>query len=200
MEAGMKTAINLLPAFYQRQLVVRRRAFQWGIVLGVGLLLAAGVRWNDVRANHALSQRLELLTREHQPTQLMLKQLVNMRRELTELQQLEQTAEELEYQRPALSLLGALSDIGERTGGKLRITKLEITGLQQPTVANKLDQPSTGGPGILLTGVSLDNPSVAKLVTGLGESGFFARTYLVKSTELGEEENSLREYQVRCEF
>jgi hypothetical protein len=196
----MKTSINLLPASYQRQLVIRRRAYQWGVVLGVGLLIGAAVRWRDVRENQAIAQRLDLLTREHQPTQIMLKQLVDMRRELGELQQLAHIAQELEYQRPALSLLGILSDIGEKADGKLRVTRLELAGLQQPSPTSKADQPNAGSSGVTLTGVSLDNPSIAKLVTGLDESGFFARTILVKSKELGEESNSLREYEVRCEF
>lgn len=198
----MKTAINLLPAAYQRQLVVRRRVVQWCTVLGVGLLIGGVVRWNDVCENQAIAQRLELLSLEHRPTQVMLKQLVDMRREMDELQQLEHIAQELEYQRPALSLLGILSDIGESTSGKLRVTKLELAGLQQPGAGGKADQPAAAGAGIgvTLTGMSLDNPSVAKLVTGLDESGFFARTYLVKSKELGEENSALREYEVRGEF
>jgi hypothetical protein len=199
MEGGMKTAINLLPASLQRQLVIRRRMVQWGAILGLALFLGGVVRWNDVRENEAIAQQLELLSLEHQPTQLMLRQLVDMRRELEDLQQLEHIAQELEYQRPSLSLLGFLSDIGEKTGGKLRITKLELTGLQQSIAGGKA-QAASEGIGVTLTGVSLDNPSVAKLVTGLDESGFFARTYLVKSKELGEEGGSLREYEVKCEF
>ncbi|MEX2317157.1 MAG: PilN domain-containing protein [Pirellulales bacterium] len=196
----MKTSINLLPASYQRQLVIRRRAYQWGAVLGVGLLIGAAVRWSDVRENYVIARRLELLTREHQPTQIMLKQLVDMRRELGELQQLAHIAQELEFQRPALSLIGLLSEIGEKAGGRLRVTRMDLTGLQQPGPDGKAEAPNATGSGVTLTGVSLDNPSVAKLVTGLDESGFFARTYLVKSKELGDEENSLREYEVRGEF
>jgi hypothetical protein len=195
----MKTAINLLPAAYQRQLVVRRRALQWSVVLGIGLVVGGVVRWIDVRESRDVAQRLELLSQEHAPTQTMLKQLVDMRRELDESQQLAVVAAELEYQRPVLSLLGILSEIGERTGGKLRVTKLDLTGLQQAP-SSKTDQRGATSAGILVSGVSLDNPSVAKLVTGLNDSGFFAHTYLVKSRELGEDTSALREYEVKCEF
>jgi Tfp pilus assembly protein PilN len=200
MEGCMKTSINLLPASYQRQLMVRRRAYQWGIVLALGLMAAAVVRMSDLREYSMLSQRLDLLTREHQPTQQMLRQLVAMRDELSELHQLEQVAKELEYQRPALFLLGLLSEIGERTGGRLRVTKLELTGLQHPSSARKSDGVGVGGSGVLLTGVSLDNQSVAKLESGLWESGFFSKVELVKSTVIGDEAGSLREYQLRCEL
>jgi len=194
----MKTSINLLPASYQRQLMLRRRVYQWGIVLAMGLLAAGIMRMRDVREYSTLSQRLDLLAREHQPTQQMLRRLVDMREELSELYQLEQVAKELEYQRPALFLLGLLSEIGEQTGGRLRVTKLELTGLQHPSTARKNE--SVGGSGVLLTGVSLDNQSVAKLESGLWESGFFSKVELLKSTVIGEEQGSLREYQLRCEM
>jgi hypothetical protein len=130
----------------------------------------------------------------------MLRQLVDMRHELAELQQLEQVATELEHQRPALFLLGLLSEIGEQTGGKLRITKLELTGLQQFDPANRNDTAGAGGSGVLISGVSLDNQSVAKLQSGLWESAFFSEVELVKSTESGEEGRLMREYQLRCQF
>ncbi len=196
----MKTSINLLPAVYQRQLIVRRRVTQWAAVLGVVLSVGAAVRWTDMDENRAIHQRLELLSREHAPTQIMLKQLVGMRRELDELQHLDRVAAELEYQRPALSLMGLLSDIGVGTNGKLRVTKLEVTGLQQPPAAGKVGDPAGSGRGLTVSGLSLDNPSVARLVTGLAESGFFARTFLVKSKEQSDDEGALREYEVRCEF
>jgi Tfp pilus assembly protein PilN len=196
----MKTAINLLPLSLQRQLVARRRAYQWGVILAVGLLLGGIVRLGDVRAHQAKVERLDLLVREHEPTQRMLRQLVDMRHELAELQQLEQVATELEHQRPALFLLGLLSEIGEQTGGKLRITKLELTGLQQFDPANRNDTAGAGGSGVLISGVSLDNQSVAKLQSGLWESAFFSEVELVKSTESGEEGRLMREYQLRCQF
>jgi hypothetical protein len=196
----MKTTINLLPASFQRQLIVRRRVYQWGVIVAASLIVGGIVRWNDVRAHQVLLQRLDLLTREHQPTQLMLRQLVDMRRELTELQQLEQIAQQLEYQRPVLALLGVLSDIGEKTEGRLRVTKLELTGLQQIDSAAKREPQGTAASGVVVTGVSLDNQSIAKLESGLWESGFFEHVELVKSTESTAEGSSLREYQVRCEL
>lgn len=196
----MKTSINLLPTSFQRQLIVRRRIYQWGAVLGIGLLIAGAVRLGDLREYNAMKQRLDLLTREHQPTQQMLRQLVAMREELDKLQQLEQVARELEHQRPALYLLGLISQIGESTGGRLRITKLDLTGLQQPPAARKTDAAGGNASSVLLTGVSLDNQSIAKLQSGLSESGFFSQVELIKSTGLDEEGGSLREYQVRCDL
>jgi hypothetical protein len=203
LEGGMKTALNLLPASFQRQLLLRRRVLQWGIVLGICLVAASAVRWNDVREHQALAQRLDLLEREHQPTRRMLQELVNMRRELDQLQQLEKTAQELEYQRPALALLGVLSQVGEATGGRLRITKLELAGFQGNDAAGGRDAGGKLHSGVLLAGVSLDNQSIAKLESGLLDSEFFSQVELVKSSELtgaGEDGSTMREYELRCEL
>jgi len=195
----MKTAINLLPASYQRQLLVRRRAVQWGAIIGAVLAISGIIRCNDLRAHQAMSQRLELLAREHQPTQRMLRQLVDMRSQLDELQQFERIAQELEYQRPVLSLLGILSQIGERTNGRLRITKLELTDLQQSPVANRAGASGPRVGSVVLGGVSLDYPAIAELIKGLEGSQFFSYVNLLKSTEVGEGV-LLHEYQVRCEL
>jgi hypothetical protein len=195
----MKTSINLLPASFQRQLMVRRRALQWTAILSAGLTIGGVIRWIDLREHDVLSQQLDLLAREHQPTQVMLQQLVDMRRELADLEQLEKIAQELEYQRPALSLLGIISAAGEATGGKLRVTGLELIGLQQESVADKSGTNDGTRSGLTLTGVAIDNPSVAKLVSGLEASGFFRTVELVKS-KVVDGNDSLREYQVRCEL
>jgi Tfp pilus assembly protein PilN len=199
MEGCMKTFINLLPPSFQRQMVLRRRAVQWGAVLVGGLLVGGVVRWSDVRIHDKLVQRLDLLSREHQPTQKMLQQLVEMRQELDELQQQEQIAQELEHQRPALTLLGILTDIGERTSGSLRITKLELIGLQHSTQVADTPTSDSSESQVVLTGESLDNQSIATLVSGLNESGYFTSVELLNSTELGEDSN-IREYQVRCKL
>ena len=118
-----------------------------------------------------LSQQLEVLSREHAPTQTMLKQLVDMRQQLKELQQQETVAKELEVQRNALTLLGVISETAQKTKGRLRVTKLELTNFQN---AGKVDGASTAAQppgGLVLTGVSLDNPAVAELLDGLQHSG-----------------------------
>ena len=81
----MRTMINMLPASFRRQQIAaeprgavdddhRRRARHgWGW------------HWIEMREQTHLSQQLEVLSREHAPTQTMLKQLVDMRQQLKEL-------------------------------------------------------------------------------------------------------------------
>jgi Tfp pilus assembly protein PilN len=198
MEGSMKTVINLLPHSFRRQQILRNRMIQWGSIISVVLVIGWGWHWCEMREDRELSQQLEMLSREHAPTRTMLKQIVEMRQQLVELQQQEAVAKELDCQRNALTLLGVVSDTARKTKGRLRVTKLELNNFQ-----------STGGgegtnaakpPGLVLNGVSLDNPAVAELLDGLQKSGIFSRVELLTLKERDEKDSSLRDYVVRCEF
>lgn len=196
----MKTMINLLPASYRRQLLARRRAIQWGSILCTVLVSGWVWHWYERREGVLLSQQLESLKREQAPTQTMLQQLVAMRQTLADLEQQEAVVKELEYQRNALTLLGVISSTARSTNGRLRVTKLELTNFQNtqpPAAATARSAPSSG---LLLSGVSLDNPAVAELLDGLQDSGIFRRVELLTLREREEGTLSLRDYEVRCEF
>jgi Tfp pilus assembly protein PilN len=196
----MKTMINMLPAAYRRQQVARRRAIQWCCVVCAVLLSGWAWHWYERREALDLAQQLESLEREQAPTQTMLKQLVVMRHKLDELQQQETVAKELEYQRNALKLLGVVSDTARATNGRLRITKLELTDFQNPHGTALGAASSAPGNRLLLGGVSLDNPAVAELLDGLQDSGIFSRVELLTLKEREDSGDSLRDYEVRCEF
>jgi hypothetical protein len=194
----MKTHINLLPSSYRRQQIFRRRAIQWSSVLCVVLLSGWAWHWCEMREHRAIAQQLEVLEREHAPTQLLLQQLVDMRARLDQLQRQEAVARELERQRNTLALLGVVSQTARQTGGRLRLTKLELTNFQN---AGRGGTTTAGaGGGLLLSGVSLDNPAVGELLSGLQASGIFSRVELLVSKEREGGEVSLRDYEVRCEF
>jgi hypothetical protein len=194
----MKNRINLLPASYRRKQFLRRRIVQWSSILCGVLVGGWGWHWYELREGRALAQQLEVLERENAPTQRLFQQLVDMRAKLDQLQQQETVAGELERQRSALTLLGVVSKTAQQAGGRLRLTKLDLTNFQNAALADSI---AAGGPGGLqLTGVSLDNPSVGELLDGLQDSGIFSRVELVVLKEREEGETSLRDYEVRCEF
>jgi hypothetical protein len=196
----MKTTINLLPVSYLRHQLVHRRVTQWSAIITGVLLLGGAWHWYESREYTHLSQRLEVVSREHAPTQTMLKQLVDMRQQLDELHQQETVAKELEHQRSALALLGVISKTAQKSKGHLRVTKLELTNLQH-TGAGGSAAPSGSAPsGLLLAGVSLDNPAVTELLDGLQDSGLFRHVELLSCKERENSADSLRDYEVRCEF
>lgn len=194
----MRTAINLLPASFRRQQILRRRVVQWTSIISAVLITGWGWHWYEMREDRQLTQQLETLSREHAPTQAMLKQLVDMRKQLKELEQQETVAKELDCQRNALTLLGVISDSAQKSKGRLRVTKFDINNFQGFSGGN--DNAAVKAAGLTLNGVSLDNPSVAELFDGLQNSGIFKRVELVTLKEREDKETSLRDYEIRCEF
>jgi hypothetical protein len=75
---------------------------------------------------------------------------------------------------------------------------LELTNFQDAGAPQKTGLASQSG--LKLTGVSLDNPSVAELLDGLQHAGIFSRVELLKLKEREDKSSALRDYEVRCEF
>ncbi|HEY4259975.1 MAG TPA: PilN domain-containing protein [Schlesneria sp.] len=192
----MRTAINLLPQSFRRQQIVRKRLVQWTTIISAVLLTGWGWHWYEMREDRQLTQQLETLSREHAPTQAMLKQLMEMRQQLKELEQQETVAKELDCQRNALTLLGVISDSAQKSKGRLRVTKFEISNFQ----GGQSSSDGTKTPGLSVSGVSLDNPAVAELLDGLQKSGVFRKVELLTLKEREDKESALRDYEVRCEF
>ena len=127
----------------------------------------------------------------------MLKQLVEMRQQLKELEKQEIVAKELDCQRNALTLLGVISDSAQKSKGRLRVTKFDISNFQS---AQSVPDPTGKVAGLTVSGVSLDNPAVGELLDRLQKSGVFRRVELVTLKEREDKEAALRDYEVRCEF
>lgn len=194
----MRTMINMLPASYRRQQMLRNRCTQWASAISVMLVVGWGWHWLEMREQAKLSRQLDVLSREHAPTRTMLKQVIDMRRQLKELDEHEEVAKELETQRNALTLLGVISNTTQKTKGRLRVTKMELSNFQSPSVAAIAAESAPPPGGLLLAGVSLDNPSVALLMDGLKNSGIFRKVDLKTVKE--REGMALWDYELRCEF
>jgi hypothetical protein len=192
----MRTAINLLPQSFRRKQILRKRVLQWTSIISAVLLTGWSWHWYEMREYRHLKQQLETLSRENAPTQAMLKQLVDMRQQLKELEQQEMVAKELDCQRNAMTLLGVISESAQKTKGRLRVTKFEIKNFQQ----SGSDTGAASIAGLTVGGVSLDNPAVAELLDGLQRAGVFRRVELATLKEREDKDAALRDYEVRCEF
>lgn len=196
----MKSSINLLPPSYRRQLILRQRVLQWTAILSSVLLAGWCWHWYEVHEHRGLLLRLEVLQSEHEPTQTMLRQLVEMRQKLVDLQHQQAVASELEQQRHALKLLSVIGAACQKTNGRLRVTSLEVTEFQSTEPATSPRAAAAEPGGVLLTGVSLDNAAVLELLESLEQSGVFNHVELVASTERDGDDASLRDYRVSCRF
>jgi Tfp pilus assembly protein PilO len=197
MESGMKTMINLLPTSFRRQQMARKRAVQWVSIISVVLVGGWAWHWYEMREYRELRKQLETLTREHAPTQTMLKELVAMRQQLVDMQAQESVAKELDCQRNALTLLGVISDTARKSNGRLRVTRFDLTNFQDTHAGTAA---TSKPPALVLSGTSLDNLAVSELIAGLKESKVFSRVNLAMLKEREDKNASLRDYEVRCEF
>jgi Tfp pilus assembly protein PilN len=192
--------INLLPMSFRRRQMARKRAIQWMVV--ICCVLAAG--WVShlfkLREQTALAQQLDVLSREHRPTQTMLKQLVKMRQRLRNLQAEETIARELESQRNPLSILAVVSKTASVTKGRLRVTELELSDFQSTGQAAASKSSAASTSSLALAGEALDNPAVAELLDGLQDSGLFGRIELLMMKERKNGHGGLWDYQMKCEF
>ncbi len=167
----MRTAINLLPSSFRRQQILRKRLVQWASIISTVLVVGWAWHWYDLREGRQLAQQLETLTREHTPAQVMLKQLIEMRKQLKQLEEEEAVAKVLDCQRNALTVLGLVSESAQDAKGRLRVTKFNINNFQdaQP----KVESSAVKGPELTLGGEALDNPAVTELFDRLQDSGIF---------------------------
>jgi hypothetical protein len=196
----MKSVINLLPAAYRRQRMLRCRAAQWTTVVCVVLLVVWAARWYRLREYYALSQQLEAVAREGRPAQAMLTEITHMRQQLRQLQQQETVAKELERQRQVLTMLGLISQAAQQSDGKLRVSQFEVLNLQMSAAEGQLRNNDSRLGALTLVGVSLDSPTVAELHDALVRSSLFADVKLIKSNEREGNGVALYDYEVRCEL
>lgn len=195
----MKTAINLLPASYRRQRLLRRRAIQWSIVLASTLTAIGVASWYKSHEYESLARQLAAVTRESRPARNMLREITTMRGQIDRLQEHQIIATELEQQRQVLALLNAVSQAAQQTEGRVRVIDCRVVDLQATEVAEHND--SAFHPGtVTLVGVALDSPTVAEFHDGLIRSGLFADVKLIKSNEHSQQGTKLFDYEVRCEL
>lgn len=196
----MKTAINLLPAVYRRQRLIRRRAIQWAIVLVAALATIGVASWFKDHEYRLLERQLAAVDRESRPAQAMLGEIAIMRKQIDRLQQHQSIAQELEQQRQVLALLGAISEAARATEGRLRVVDCRVVDLQATEVAENQAADALHAGTVTLSGVALDSPTVAEFNDGLMRSGLFADVKLIKSNERAELGPEMFDYEVRCEL
>ncbi len=196
----MKTSINLLPPALRRKQMARRRVIQWSAVVSLVLLTIWIAGWIKLSEHRALSQMLELLTREHRPNHAMLEELETMRNTLQGLDHQEVVATELEQRRYILTLLGVISRSAEQSDGKLRVTNLRLSDFQGS--GSRVGRTAVGdsSSSLILSGQSLDSPSVAELIDRLNESKLFANVELIWLKERRTGGIAYQDYEVRCEL
>ncbi len=181
----MKNSVNLLPWKCRRMQAIRLRVLQWSApcaiaAAAVGLLGAA--EWSRYRTAEA---RLEHLERDHAPVAAMGEQIKKQQAKVEEVSQRAARVAGLDNPRPALTLLGLVSQSARDCQGKLHVESLSVQPCGES--AKKSDKaaakPESGATAVVaIQGIATDNLAVSQFVLALHRSKAFQRVDL-KSTQ-----------------
>ena len=207
----MKRSLNLLPFECRVRETARRRLLQWSLVWTVCAATAFGAWWLKHSRCHAFQQRLQVAQRSYAPLEKIICESDVMRGELEQLRAKGTILGKLLDERPALTLLGIVSQNARRCDGRLVVHNLSFERHERP--------PETDGPGpkpgrkeqpkpaiekaepwgsVTLTGQALDNVAVATFVVSLRESELFQSVELKSSVGNDSTDEQLRTYVLEC--
>lgn len=198
----MKTHLNLLPWKCRRGQMVRLRLAQWSLpgALIVGVLaIGSLVEWSS---SQAAQQRLERAEWEHAPLARLQGEIKTLRGRLDELDRQEKALAQLDSPRPALSLLGFVSQSARECGGRLRVEHLSLHATEEAakTAAKTPGEKSAGASAVSIRGTAADNQAVARFVMALRETGAFDRVDLKSSEEKSVEDRRTCSFSLECTY
>jgi Tfp pilus assembly protein PilN len=198
----MKTSLNLLPPGNLLGNLAVVRLCQWALVWMVLAAVLAGSYWSRRGEAQADLETLRARQRQYAPTELLEAELRKIKQQLAALRSAQLSAGSLVDDRPALTLLGAVSRSAAATQGGLWVQKLAV-------------KPQTGGDGrrtavtsgagpapttVSLQGIAQDNLAVARFLAALRDSELFERVELKSAVEQTVGERALRSYLVECTY
>lgn len=219
----MKTSLNLLPLEHRVRETARRRFVQWCLAWAVCAAAAVGVWWLKHERCRALRQRLQVAERNYAPLEKLLGESEAMRSELDGLHAKGTILGKLLDDKPALTLIGAVSQSARRCNGRLVVQRLLFQRHERPDADPPTPRPGRQSPAnraavsqakpttsaaetlepwgaVTIEGQARDNVAVATFVVSLRESGLFRRVELKSSVGKGSSDEELRAYQLECDI
>jgi Tfp pilus assembly protein PilN len=219
----MKNQINLLPWKCRQQQVFRLRLMQWIIPWGfvIGFVLTTTVvqliQYNDAH------ERVRRLEKACDPLADLRRKIDSLQKTQTEVARREAILAGLENPRPALSLLGLVSQSASKCKGRLHIEHLATHSLDaSPAAAGRPSAGATafGGAtkglpkppaptttmaspptmGLAIRGVAADNVAVSTFVVALRKTNAFEKVELKSSQEKTTDDRRTCSYLVECVY
>jgi Tfp pilus assembly protein PilN len=213
----MKTYINLLPWVCQRNQLVALRLRQW-LAIGAAVAVVLGVLCvARLQSRQAAESRLQGLKLEYTPTETLSKEITTLRARLAELSSQESTLAQLEDPRPALTLVGLISQSARKCEGRLKVETMALRSSEGPQASAKPGEAAKTAPApaatspapastaggatsVSIKGIALDNLAVAQFVVALRQTKAFERVELKASVEHASPGMPARSYLVECMY
>lgn len=133
----MKTSINLLPATYRQQMLLKRILRQWlviGLILCLFLTGASLIVYGRLRDSQLQHQQLETRAEPHRQ---LLKENVQLENDLKTLQQKQSAIKLIANAKVHLQTLGMISQNASQLGDKLQILDFTLDKKPAPTLSRK---------------------------------------------------------------
>ena len=191
--------LNLLPREARRNVLLRIRITQWTMIASLCLLIGivAGLRTykfqTDVQAEQAS------LMSAYVPINNMKIKLKTLKLEASQLTKHEEIAQELENQKPMLSLLGVISEAAKKCNQRLQVKSIVLAKVGEKGVGRDF-QSSHIRQVLRVQGESLDFESATYFVHALRESGLFAKVLLKSNKATNNGKFSAYAYHVECAY
>jgi hypothetical protein len=207
----MKPFINLLTLSYRRRQVVSRSLRRWSLVWLVCSSAAVAAYWHAWHRRECLEQQVIAAERSAAPLERLQQEQSAMRAGLKASVAKGSVLGQMRNERPALSLLGTVSQSARRCKGRLVVEQLKFERKDRPQTEDGKSPgpaaPRTPAPEkqepwgcVTIQGNALDNVAVATFVVGLRDSGLFRHVELkscIRSPSSGRE---IQCYILECEI
>jgi hypothetical protein len=198
--------MNLLPIAFRRRLLIVRTLRFWAAVWGVSVLAASimcGLLWVEL-----WGWRRELTHHQEDAAELQAMQAENQKlaADISSISRRAAVVEDVHGIAQPLALLGVVSRSAKAADRQLQVQKMQVSHIEEkivdpkarPGAAVAKDAPVRRRLEVSLSGVALDDVSVAKFVTSLRESGMFDTVELKSSLGVPLPHGEARKYAVLC--
>ncbi len=201
---------NLLPAEFQRRLLIRHRLWQWSFVWGATTVVIAGLVAHRVNFLLSHETRLQHMEQRCEPLRKQVAEIRDLRTRLQEMNGRELLASELDGARYPLELMGLVSQTARACGPELQIRRFKLWHDAKPAgPPTKAERKSTGETTttpksevicLTLAGLATDGLAVARFATALRETRVFESVELKSSIAGRIGDVPTREYELSCTF
>lgn len=194
--------VNLLTAETRRRGLIRRSLFFWGrIWLSVIVIGSISLYWQySILKNEW--RRIDVRSKNIEPIRLARERVNELRQGIDAAKSQHQLISECLPNDSSLQLLSVLSNCIEGQSGNVHLLNLSLT-QRSPSKQDKSKPPTQAASpdsALNLTGIAMDEHTVASLVQHLRESTVFTKIELRSMSQLKLSYGSACQFQIDCNF
>lgn len=202
---------NLLPASVLNRRFLISRLRNWSVVWLLTTVCVVSVCVARGQSAAALEERAAALAAAARPVRQLRAEQKNMEQQIRQIRERESWLVDSDSQQ-TLQLLGIISEAAAATSGKVSVASMKLTTIERPVSAQETtSQPVRGRKSnspvkyeqrmqLTLSGLAVDDLSVAAFVARLREAGVFESVELKSTISQIVEQHDVRNYSLTCVY